>query len=240
MANPYDITSMYGGYPNMYGGGMGMAMGGMMGGAAGASPYLAAAQIALMLGKAGYQAYQAKKLSKEKRPDLEIPKSAIEAKNLAAYQASLQQAPGSAAAQRRLQDVWADTAYKTLEYSDNPSKAIFQTGIMGERIGDQYANIYAQDQASQQAAQRQYLNQLGLMSNQEYRQWKTNEMDPYMSSKLAEGALREASWRNVMGGMGNANLINWGGFTPTEKNISAGEMYPSKRDPDEMADYIGQ
>jgi len=174
------------------------------------------------LGMSAYQMSQAQKLSKEKRPDYQIPEGLTEATDLSKYLSSLQEAPGSFAARRRLDDAATEQSYRALEYSDNPAQAIFSAGLAQEKKMDALTELRGIDAQTQQRNTEAYLRQLGLLGEEQKAKQKWDQLDPYLSAKAAESAMRGASMQNfygALGTLGTAKLPEMGGSktidTPT-------------------------
>jgi len=190
-----------------------------------AAATIAAATAAIQLGKAGVQAYQAHQLSKEKRPVYEIPSYLKESTELSKYIASLQEAPGSFAAKREVNKAISEGATRSLEYSDNPNKAIFQAGLMQEKKLDALTNIRAQDAVSQRFAMQQYMQNLDKMAGEQKLEFDYNKAKPYASAKAAESALREGSYRNLLSGVqqgANALDLFTGGIEDKKETNKSG------------------
>lgn len=147
-----------------------------------------------------------------KRPKREIPESARRALAISQLQAASPYAPGYGQAREGV-DVSAANALAAAQASGNAAAAI--QGVVGQR---QAANrdLVAQNLQYQAGAQQRLQGALGMMAEEEDRQFQINEFAPYADRiRLSEdlvgaGATNLNSSANMLFAADQMGLLNFG------------------------------
>lgn len=154
----------------------------------------------------------------KKRPKREIPDSAREALGIARLQAATPYAPGYGQA-RESTEIAAANAMAAAQRSAGGAASAIQ-GVMGQQ---QAANrdLVAQNLQYQTGAQQRLQGALGMMAEEEDRQFQINEFAPYADRmRLSEdligaGATNLSSSANMLFAADQMGLLNFGKKRPS-------------------------
>lgn len=155
-----------------------------------------------------------------KRPAYQIPSSIIEYLNQAKFNAMANGLPGQAQLEAKQAGQQAN-AIGAIERSQGSPSAML-TGIAAVnqnalQAGQDLAVKGAQYKAGQQG---QYYNALRAMGNEQKSQWEWDKKSPYLNAMAAASALRNASMRNLQGGVeGLSNIAQYALMTPKTATV---------------------
>jgi len=175
----------------------------------------AAAPELLKLYQAFGQNKEANRLASMKRPSYQIPSSIMEYLNQAKFNAMANGLPGQAQLEAKQAGQQANAIGAIQRSQGSPSAMLTGIAAVNQnalQAGQDLAVKGAQYRAGQQG---QYYNALRAMGNEQKAQWEWDKKSPYLNAMAAASALRNASMRNLQGGVeGLSNIAQYAIMTP--------------------------
>lgn len=190
----------------------------------------------LNLIKGGVQGLQARRLSKQGRPDYKIPEAAISALNLSKYMAGQNELPGQTIMEEKLGRTTAGAIDNLKDVSTSPV-------ALASNIAKIYKNqVDGQNSINMAAAQNELNQDQNLVqaynnfAPYEDRKWNYNNYQPYVQAKTAESALRSGSFNNLATGTaGLGSALGSGAMAKYYEDILS-KYSPGYSDPNSSAD----
>lgn len=153
------------------------------------------------------QARKARQFASTPRPSYEIPQAVKEYLNQAKFNAMASGLPGAGQLEAKQAQQQANAIGAIQRTQQSPSAMLAGIAAVDQNAKNGGLDLAVKGAQYRAGQQGQYYNALQQMGKQQMAQWEWNKKSPYLNAMAAASALRNASMRNLQGGLEGLSSI---------------------------------